>query len=115
MAAGIFEVPELTLSETEAKELSDCVKDVGQYYVASFDPKKVAIFNLVTCLGGIYSLRVMAYRARMAAEREKRAPLAVMPKQAAPTSQPAPRPEDNLNPPVNPITLNPPADGGGEY
>lgn len=77
MAAGIFQIPELCLSEQEASALNDAVLDVSKYYVSAFDPKKVAIFNLVTCMGGIYATRVMTYRHRMAMER--RSKLSVMP------------------------------------
>lgn len=83
MAAGIFGIPELSLSEPEAKQLNDAVLEVSKYYVSAFDPKKVAIFNLVTCMGGIYAVRVMAYRNRMHLQRKQK--LAVMPPQ-----QPAP-------------------------
>lgn len=85
MAAGIFGIPELSLSEPEAKALNDAVLEVSKYYVSAFDPKKVAIFNLVTCMGGIYAVRVMAYRNRMHLQRKSK--LSVMPNQ--PPSQPA--------------------------
>lgn len=79
MAAGIFGIPELSLSEPEAKALNDAMLDVSKYYVSAFDPKKVAIFNLVTCMGGIYAVRIMAYRNRVHLQRKNK--LSVMPNQ----------------------------------
>lgn len=86
MAAGIFGIPELSLSEPEAKALNDAVLEVSKYYVSAFDPKKVAIFNLVTCMGGIYTVRVMAYRNRMHLQRKNK--LSVMPNQPQQPNQP---------------------------
>lgn len=87
MAAGIFGIPELSLSEPEAKQLNDAVLEVSKYYVSAFDPKKVAIFNLVTCMGGIYAVRVMAYRNRIYQQRKNK--LSVMPnQQPVPALQP---------------------------
>ena len=109
MAAGIFQIPELCLSEAEAKTLNDAVLDVSKYYVSSFDPKKVAIFNLATCMGGIYATRVMAYRHRVG--MEKRNKLKVM----TPTNVP-----QNAAPPQG-MTIeqylggNPPAEGAAGF
>lgn len=50
----------LALSKEEAKQLSNAVKEVGKHYNAVFDPKKVAIGNLVVTAGGIYGLRLFA-------------------------------------------------------
>lgn len=86
MAAGIFGIPELSLSEPEAKALNDAVLEVSKYYVSAFDPKKVAIFNLVTCMGGIYAVRVMAYRNRVHLQRKNK--LSVMPNQPQQPIQP---------------------------
>ena len=109
MAAGLFEIPEIMLSEPEAKELSDAVRDLGQYYVETFDPRKVAAFNLVACMGGIYATRVMAYRHRMAQMRREN--LRVMPSQ--PAAQP-PAPGPNQADPVA-MALNPPLEGAPGY
>lgn len=79
LASGIFGIPELMLSEPEAKAINDAVLDVSKYYIAAFDPKKVAIFNLATCLGGIYAMRIMAYRHRVGMEQKTK--LRVMPNQ----------------------------------
>lgn len=113
MAAGIFGIEELQLSRDEAREYSEAVKDVSQFYVASFDPKKVAIANLITCMGGIYSTRIMAYRNRMEMERQQRpANVAVMPQ---PQQTQQPRPQAAPAPTVSPFGMNPPIQGAGEY
>lgn len=69
MLAGIVAVPELELDRGESEKLGSAVKDVGSYYGAVFDPKKVAIFNLCMVAGGIYGTRIFAIRNRMQAQR----------------------------------------------
>jgi|HubBroStandDraft_5_1064220.scaffolds.fasta_scaffold02065_7 hypothetical protein len=65
MGAEIFKTPELELDKEESTKLADAIKNVGQYYGAVFDPKKVAIFHLAMVAGGIYGTRFFAYRNRM--------------------------------------------------
>lgn len=108
MAAGLFEVPELMLSEPEAKELSDAVRDLSQYYVETFDPRKVAAFNLVACMGGIYATRIMAYRNRMAMMRRENLRVMPTPQQAPPA--PGPNQADPAA-----VALNPPIEGAPGY
>lgn len=110
MAAAIFGIEELMLTDPEAKEYSDAVMEVSKYYVPSIDPKKVAIANLIACMGGIYTTRIMAYRVR--AEKERRANLRVMPGAQPQPQQPAATPK---NAPADAMALNPPVYGGGEF
>lgn len=112
MAAAIFGIEELMLTDAEGKEYSDAVMEVSKYYVPSIDPKTVAFANLIVCMGGIYTTRIMAYRVR--AEKERRANLRVMP-----GAQPQPQPQQPAatpkNAPADAMALNPPVYGGGEF
>lgn len=67
--ATFVKCEELALEMDEAQELSDVIKDVGKYYGASFDPKKVAIFNACVCAAKIYGTRAYAIRQRLKTER----------------------------------------------
>jgi hypothetical protein len=88
MLAGITAVAELELDRDESEKLGDAIKNVGQYYGATFDPKKVAIFQLCVVAGGIYGTRVFAIRNRLMMEREKNS----QPKpQSIPRQQPQPQ------------------------
>ena len=69
MGAEIFSTPELELDTVEAKKLGDAIQNVAKYYNIGFDPKKVAIFNLVTVAGMIYGTRFVAVRNRIKAAK----------------------------------------------
>jgi hypothetical protein len=71
MGAALLSVKELELDATEAKDLAAGIAEVGKHYALSFDPKKVAIGNLIIVMGGIYGTRYMAYKLRMESERSK--------------------------------------------
>ena len=90
MGAAFLKVPELELDADEAKRLSDSVKQVAEYYPVVFNPKKLAIANLVITLGTIYGTRAVAiYKTA-----PKRAPATVTPiRPPAPAAQPAPQPQ----------------------
>jgi len=82
----------LALDHKEAKQLSDAVKEVGKYYNAVFDPKKVAIFNLSVTAGGIYGMRLWAiWNTRKAAPRPvavpKSTPINIPPRSQQSTQQ----------------------------
>jgi len=71
MGAEICKLPELELDKAEADKLGDAIKNVGQYYGAVLDPKKVAIFHLCVIAGGIYGTRFFAIRNRLKIEAER--------------------------------------------
>lgn len=54
--------PELAISEDEAHNLTEAIQNVAQYYDMTADPKAVAWFELIVCLGGIYGTRFVAIR-----------------------------------------------------
>lgn len=93
MGAEFLSTPELELDRDEAKKLGDAITEVGKYYNVSFDPKKVAIFQLAITAGGIYGVRFVAIRNRLKQSQEKiGGPQPVPPKAASPEPQkPAPR------------------------
>jgi len=91
MLAGITSVPEFELDKDESQKLGDAIKNVGQYYGAVFDPKKVAIFHLAMVAGGIYGTRIFAVRNRLAVERAAK-PAAPKPTPINTRNQPAPTP-----------------------
>lgn len=55
-------IPELELEKGEADELGSAVKEFAKFYGASFDPKKVALFNLCLAAGKIYIPRAIAVK-----------------------------------------------------
>lgn len=67
--AALTKIEEFELSKDEAKSYGDAITNVAKHYNTAFDPKKVAIFELVCIMGGIYSTRYMAYSARTKGER----------------------------------------------
>jgi hypothetical protein len=75
MLAGITSVPELELDRGESEKLGSAIKDVGSYYGAVFDPKKVAVFNLCMVAGGIYGTRLFAIRNRIASAKASKPPI----------------------------------------
>jgi hypothetical protein len=83
MGAAFFAVAELELDKTEAEKLGSAIKEVAKFYAVSFDPKKLAIFNLAIVAGGIYGTRFVAIRTRMRIEKGKDN-LRVMPSDAEP-------------------------------
>ena len=110
MASEIFGIPELQLSEAEAAAMNEAVLDVSKYYVQSFDPKKVAIFNLAMCCGGIYTTRIMAYRNRL--EKEGKDKLRIMPNPQTQPQQSTQRTATTLEEYLGGM---PPAEGAGGY
>jgi hypothetical protein len=79
MASKIL-VPELELSEDEAKTMGRAIADVGQYYdMPGLSPQQVAWYNLASTAAMIYGTRFMAYRNRVKHEaRERRANVSQM-------------------------------------
>jgi hypothetical protein len=87
-------VAELELDKDESDKLAGAVKEVGRFYGATFDPKKVAIFNLCLVAGGIYGVRFFAIKNRLQAS-----------KQPKPVS-PKPTPINTRNQPTQQATVN---------
>lgn len=61
MGAELLNIEEVELDELEAAKLANAVKTLGEYYTVAFDPKKLAIFNLIQVAGFIYGPRVIAF------------------------------------------------------
>lgn len=59
---------ELALERDESKDAADAIREIAQYYGASFDPKKVAIFNGCVVAARLYVPRVIAIRNRLKTE-----------------------------------------------
>jgi hypothetical protein len=73
MGAAILSVPELELDAGEARQYADALTEVAKFYTLSFDPKKVAIVNLLVVAGKIYGTRLFAYSTRRKLERREAA------------------------------------------
>lgn len=97
--AVFTKIDELTLDQAEAKEFADAIAEVGRHYAVTFDPKKVAIFNLAITAGKIYGTRIMAYRMRKDSEGPKEV---IDIKTRAPEQPPAPKQRVNGAATVNP-------------
>lgn len=79
--------PEFHLHPGEAPEMAQAILDVAKHYpVRGLDDKMIAWFNLSQIVVIGYGSRIMAVRARHAAERGKM----VRPQQAPPTMAPSP-------------------------
>lgn len=70
MGASIIGAPELKLEPGEAKELSNAIVEVSKHYNTVIDPKKMAIFQLVTVAGSIYGSKAVAIYRRKTSERK---------------------------------------------
>lgn len=68
--AGLTSVPEFELDKDESEKLGRDITNFGKFYGATFDPKKVAAFNLGVTICGIYGIRIMAVRNRLNAEKQ---------------------------------------------
>jgi hypothetical protein len=56
---------ELELEKSESAELGSAVKEFAKFYGLSFDPKKVALFNLCLVAGKVYIPRAIAIKNRL--------------------------------------------------
>lgn len=70
MAATFVKIPELSLTEKEAKDLSAAIDRVASLYDFGASEKTLAWVNLAMCVGGIYGTRMFAYSVRHRAEEE---------------------------------------------
>jgi hypothetical protein len=70
MGASFFAIPELEIAESEAQQLGDAVKRVGDHYDVKATEKSLAWTNLMTVLAMVYGTRMFAYRARKADEKK---------------------------------------------
>jgi len=50
----------IEVDKEENKALADAIIELGRFYSVMFDPKKVAIFNLVVAFGSVYGTRAYA-------------------------------------------------------
>lgn len=70
--AVAIQAPEIQLTEPEAKAYAEAVAAVARHYDIGASAKALDIFNLVTTMGSIYGVRVMAVVARKDAEKRAR-------------------------------------------
>ncbi len=55
MGANLLEMPSLALEKDEAKQMAVAIREVQKHYPSvAIDPKKMALMNLATVVGGIY-------------------------------------------------------------
>jgi hypothetical protein len=71
MASSFLKVPELTLEESEAKQIAQATAKVAEQYELVADPKTIAWAQLVTTVATVYGTRIFAFRMRKAAEHQK--------------------------------------------
>ena len=74
--AALLDMEALTLDHEESKAMADAMTELGRHYAMQFDPKKVAIANLVFVAGGIYGSRIMNWKLKreLAGEKPKNEP-----------------------------------------
>lgn len=72
MAAVAFKATELSLSESEGKELSKCLVNVAEFYNVAPSPKLQAWMALIMCCGVIYYPRVTMINERLKMEKATR-------------------------------------------
>lgn len=82
-------IPELQLSDVEARELSKAIGKVSDFYDSGASEKTLAWVNLAVCAGGIYGTRVFAYSIRTKTEADAKRQLAA-PQQQRPNLHPFP-------------------------
>lgn len=70
MGATFAKVPELVITDEEAKKLSAAIDRVAALYDFGATEKTLAWVNLAMCVGGIYGTRLFVYSMRTKAEEE---------------------------------------------
>lgn len=66
----------LEIDKSENKALADAITEVARYHAMTFDPKKVAYFNLALAVGSVYGTRAFAlWNMRKANEPAKVVPI----------------------------------------
>jgi hypothetical protein len=108
MGAAILATPEIELDKDESRKLAEAIKDVAGYYALAFDPKKVAIANLLSVAGFVYGPRIIAWRARRKASEGLEKP-AKAPSEPPTQSAVPPSPPPASNGAVKTPTIRPPA------
>lgn len=91
MGASLFSIPELEITEDEARRISKAIAGVSDQYKVMIDPRRAAQIDLVRELGTIYGSRAIAFYLRKKAEQAK-------PINAAPQRAPAPPPAPSMAP-----------------
>lgn len=89
MGASLFAIPEMEITEDEARRISKAIAGVSDQYKVMIDPRRAAQIDLVRELGTIYGSRAVAYYLRKKAEKAR--PVNAAP-QRAPQPQRAPAP-----------------------
>jgi hypothetical protein len=85
---------ELQLEKEESKELGGAVREFAKFYGVSFDPKKVALFNLCLVAGKLYIPRAIAIKNRLSETSAKGPQLVQQPK---PTINDVPMPPQTVS------------------
>lgn len=109
MGAKLLDVPEIELTQDESRKLMKAVKDVAKYYNVAFDPKKLAIFHLMTAMGGIYGPRAVAiYRRKTAGPKKEPGKLINIDRsKTGPQATPSPAPKTDATKPIDLSQLTP--------
>lgn len=68
VAASVSQIPELELDEEECKRLASAIQNVNAAYKIEFDPKKAAMFDLMTACGIVYGPRAVTVFIRKRSE-----------------------------------------------
>jgi hypothetical protein len=76
MVSRVTGYSELELSDHEARDIAEAVKNVAQYYPLGLDPKKLAIGQLCFTLAGVYGPKATAIYRK---SNEKKGPVLVSP------------------------------------
>jgi hypothetical protein len=79
MVAGATQIPELALDKSEASQLASALKNVEQYYPMKISGKTLAWINLCMVAGSVYGARIVAYSARVSAEKPVEQPPNIYP------------------------------------
>jgi hypothetical protein len=97
MGAAFLKVPELELTEGEAKKLGDAAQAVMSYYTDAEIPEEVMLWsNLVMAAGTVYGPRFVAYKIRTARNVTPKIALVQAPENVQP-----------IRPPMDPATQKP--------
>lgn len=89
MGASLFAIPELEITEDEARRISKAIAGVSEQYKVMIDPRRAAQIDLVRELGTIYGSRAIAFYLRKKAENAK--PINAAPQRPAPAPSMSPR------------------------
>lgn len=86
---NVLESPELHISESEAAEVSDALKELSKHYPIGMSEKSIAWVNFSFAIGGVFGPKVVAIYKR---PRPRMVPTPIRPVEAPPITRKAPEP-----------------------